>query len=328
MISIKLLMVMTLFLSSMLVFAQGNNAKTINVKIFGNCDICEGPIEKAGNVKNMVQVDWNKDTQMATVTFDSNETNQGEILKRIALAGYDSDQFLAPEEAYAKLPDCCKYIRSNKTEAIMSGPSMKMETSSEESHIKESHANHGSAMKMKANDKHPVKMESHADHGSQKKMENSILPTKNVETQKSSELQPVFDLYFEVKDALVQTNGKAASTGAKALVSAIEKVKMGDLESKVHDVWMIKMKSLKENSEKISQSSDPAVQRGYFAGLSGPMYDLIKVSNPKVAIYYQKCPMYNNGKGANWLSKDSEIKNPFYGSMMMTCGSTIEKITN
>ena len=295
---------MTLLLSSMLVYAQGNNAKTINVKIFGNCDICEGLIEKAGNVKNVVQVDWNKDTQMAAVTFDANETNQDEILKRIALAGYDSDQFLAPDDAYAKLPDCCKYERSNKTAAFMSESDMKMEASSKEPH----------------------KMESHANHGSQMKMENSKLTTENVETQISSELQPVFDLYFELKDALVQTNGKAASTGAKALVLAIEKVKMGELEIKVHDVWMIKMKSLVENSEKLSKSTDPAVQRGYFAGLSEPMYELIKVSSPNATIYYQKCPMYNNGKGANWLSKESEIKNPFYGSMMMTCGSTIEKI--
>jgi hypothetical protein len=36
--------------------------------------------------------------------------------------------------------------------------------------------------------------------------------------------------------------------------------------------------------------------------------------------------MYNNGKGANWLSKEILIKNPYYGSQMLSCGKTVETI--
>jgi hypothetical protein len=36
--------------------------------------------------------------------------------------------------------------------------------------------------------------------------------------------------------------------------------------------------------------------------------------------------MYNNGKGADWLSKEKEIKNPYYGSQMLNCGSVEETI--
>ena len=39
------------------------------------------------------------------------------------------------------------------------------------------------------------------------------------------------------------------------------------------------------------------------------MYVLIKNTNPEIIIYYQYCPMYNGGKGANWLSKENIIKN-------------------
>jgi hypothetical protein len=31
--------------------------------------------------------------------------------------------------------------------------------------------------------------------------------------------------------------------------------------------------------------------------------------------------MYNKGKGGIWLSETREIKNPFYGNKMLTCGS-------
>lgn len=56
------------------------------------------------------------------------------------------------------------------------------------------------------------------------------------------------------------------------------------------------------------------------------MYELIKVSKQEKPVYYQHCPMANKGKGANWLSKENAIKNPYYGSQMLTCGSTVETI--
>jgi hypothetical protein len=41
----------------------------------------------------------------------------------------------------------------------------------------------------------------------------------------------------------------------------------------------------------------------------------------KQKLYQDYCPMYNDGKGAIWISETKEIKNPFYGSQMLTCGS-------
>lgn len=98
--------------------AKVKNAKSEAVKIYGNCGMCETTIETAGNVKNVAKVDWNKDTKMANLTYDSTLTNQDEILKRIALAGYDSDKFLAPDDAYANLHECCQYDRVNKNAIV------------------------------------------------------------------------------------------------------------------------------------------------------------------------------------------------------------------
>lgn len=93
--------------------AQVNNAKTKTVKIYGNCGMCKKTIEKAGNVEGIAKVEWNKDSKMATLTYDSTKTNQDEILKRIANAGYDSDKFTAPDDVYNNLHGCCQYERPN-----------------------------------------------------------------------------------------------------------------------------------------------------------------------------------------------------------------------
>ncbi len=88
------------------------NAKVESVKIYGNCGMCESTIEKAGNATPDANVDWSRDTKMATISYDSLKTSKEEILQRIALAGYDSDTFSAPDTAYASLPGCCQYERA------------------------------------------------------------------------------------------------------------------------------------------------------------------------------------------------------------------------
>jgi copper chaperone CopZ len=108
----KGLIAIVLLLSVTAATAQIKNAKTETVKIFGNCGMCEAKIEKAGNQKNIASVDWNKDSKMATLTYDSKTTSKNEILKRIAAVGYDSEQFNAEEAVYQSLPGCCHYQRA------------------------------------------------------------------------------------------------------------------------------------------------------------------------------------------------------------------------
>jgi copper chaperone CopZ len=263
--------------------AQINNAKTETVTIYGNCGMCEAKIEKAGNIKKVAQVDWDQETQMATLTYDATKTNSDEILKRIALVGYDSDKFLAPDDAYSKLPKCCHYDRVAKTS------------------VKE------------------TTMEDHSNHANHQDM---ILS----ETTKNKELQTVFNTYFSVKDALVTSDVSATTTVAKELVTAINNVKMDQLETDVHRVWMKVFKQLKDDASQIANAKDIKKQRYHFVTLSKEMYLLIKVAKYDETVYYQHCPMANDGKGANWLSKENEVKNPYYGSKMLTCGKTVETL--
>ena len=77
-------------------------------------------------------------------------------------------------------------------------------------------------------------------------------------------------------------------------------------------------------SKQISTEKNIEKQRELFAKFSEPIYKLAKVAQLDYTVYYQNCPMFNGG--SNWLSKEENIKNPFYGNMMLTCGSTVEKL--
>jgi copper chaperone CopZ len=284
----QLLVAITVLLSFTVCNAQIKNSVTEKVKVFGNCGMCKTTIEKTGSLKNTAKVDWDADTQMATLTYDSKKTNQDAILKRIALSGYDSEKFLAPDDVYNNLHGCCQYERVAKV-------AVKEENNT-----------------MASN-------EDHSNHANHSEMTTTVIQNEN-------QLKAVFDNYFLLKDALVKTDGNTASTKATALLSAINTVKMETLTTNEHTVWMKVLKNLKEDTEHIANTKDANQQRDHFDTLSINIYELIKVSKQETPIYYQFCSMANDGKGANWLSKENAVKNPYYGSMMLSCGKTVETI--
>lgn len=279
-------MAIMLLLSISACNAQIKNAKTESVKIYGNCGMCETTIEKAGNIKNIAKVDWNKDTKMADLTFDTSKTSKDEILKRIALAGYDSEQFLAPNDVYSKLPECCQYER------LIKSVTEKVET-----------------------------VDSHSNHH-----DGGVTDQPTETNQEEDQLYSIFKNYFALKDALVKSDGSLASTKAKELLQNLNALESSRLSKEEQTTWMNVMRDLILDAEHIKDIQDIERQRGYFNTLSDNMYPLIKVANLQTPVYYQHCPMANNGKGANWLSKENTVKNPYYGSKMLSCGKTVETI--
>jgi copper chaperone CopZ len=269
--------------------AQINNAKTETVKVSGNCEMCEATIEKAGTKSKVSKAEWNKDTRLATITYDPGKTNLDAILKNIALAGYDNQSYLAPGEAYNKLRGCCKYERTLKQ------PALAVEPVPGNTATTDNHAHHHAGAPNKA-------------------------------AADTSQIAPVMEKYFALKDALVQSESNTAAARAKDLQAALEAVKMDQLPADVHTKWMQVANDLKKEVARISNARSLEIQRQAFSNTAKNMYELVKVAKITAPIYYQRCPMYNDGKGANWLSKESAIKNPYYGAQMLTCGSTLETI--
>lgn len=141
------------------------------------------------------------------------------------------------------------------------------------------------------------------------------------------QMNNVYDSYLGIKNALVQSNGSNASKASKAFLSALAKTDMKLLDGTAHMEWMELLEKMKKTASDISTTGSVDEQRSSFSSLSDQMYEAVKAFGliGKTA-YYQFCPMYNNNKGAYWLSEMSEIKNPYYGDEMLTCGETREKV--
>jgi len=132
--------------------------------------------------------------------------------------------------------------------------------------------------------------------------------------------------YLQIKNALANDNGSEAAAGGKAMNEAIGKLDKSLLTAVQKKIFDNTEESLKEDAEYIGKKGDKVEhQRQHFATMSEAMYMLVKAFGAGKTIYHGHCPMYNESQGgAMWLSETKEIRNPYYGNKMITCGSAEE----
>ena len=130
--------------------------------------------------------------------------------------------------------------------------------------------------------------------------------------------------YLNLKNSLVADNGSDAAKNGQEILDAVSKFDASALTPEQKKVFLGLVGDIKENSEHINKNGDKIEhQREHFEMLSKDMYDLLKATGTSNTIYLDSCPMYDGGKGT-WLSETKEIKNPYLGKKMPTCGSIKE----
>ena len=141
------------------------------------------------------------------------------------------------------------------------------------------------------------------------------------------QLTAVTNTYLLLKNALVESNAEKAVEAANDLLSETEKVNMTLVKNKAHIYWMEQLKAIQSHGKKIIETSDIEKQRNQFIFLSQAFIKSIKVFGVASDTFYiQRCPMANDNNGADWLSKDEKILNPYFGEKMLKCGTVQDTI--
>jgi len=74
--------------------------------------MCETRIENAAtSVDGVLSADWDKETKMIEVKYNSDKVAIQKVDMAIAKVGHDTEMHKASDEVYDKLPGCCKYER-------------------------------------------------------------------------------------------------------------------------------------------------------------------------------------------------------------------------
>jgi hypothetical protein len=155
----------------------------------------------------------------------------------------------------------------------------------------------------------------------------TVIETKSETTvvmtpQSSFSINEIVRDYLKLKNALVKDDSKGAANAGKALYATLNTLDSKSLDAKLKKEYIDIADDAKEHAEHIGDNSGKLDhQREHFAMLSKDMNDLIKTFGTTQKLYQDYCPMYDEGKSGYWISETKEIKNPYYGSQMLTCGS-------
>lgn len=161
--------------------------------------------------------------------------------------------------------------------------------------------------------------------GNYSMMTRPEVKTLKVPEEFTKQLTAFVQSYLPVKNALVKTDVQGAQKAINPAKSSLSKVDMKLLEGKAHDIWMKLLRPMEGSLDKISKSSDVEEQRKHFETLSDNLIEAVEYFGVvEDTIYRQYCPMAFRDEGAYWLSGEKEIRNPYFGDQMLTCGEVKE----
>lgn len=162
----------------------------------------------------------------------------------------------------------------------------------------------------------------HSGHSEQEMNLNEM----SIDAAFQQQLNKVVSTYLELGESLIASDAKAARENAQKVKSALDQTDMSLLKGNAHNQWMALLSPLQSSVESIQKTADLAQQRAAFAKLGDLLHTSVKQFDLKgQPLYYQYCPMAGD-KGAYWLSANKEIRNPYFGEAMMSCGETRETL--
>ncbi|TCJ12156.1 DUF3347 domain-containing protein [Flaviaesturariibacter flavus] len=137
--------------------------------------------------------------------------------------------------------------------------------------------------------------------------------------------QPVPTLlsaYYDIKNALVASDVAAAARAADAFVALIKGMDASALSTVEQVAFKSVQAPLLADASAVASAKEISKQRVFFQSLSENIIITVRASQLVKPAYIAYCPM----KKAYWISAESGIRNPYYGSSMLTCGKVTETI--
>jgi Cu(I)/Ag(I) efflux system membrane fusion protein len=151
--------------------------------------------------------------------------------------------------------------------------------------------------------------------------------TKKTPDKFKKQLSTLVEDYLILKDHLVATDFEAAKTAVATVDKSFSKVDMLLVKGAAHAFWMKQTKGIRTNIDGLQNAKDVDKQRMWFSGFSKLLAESVKVYGlPSGSFFIQHCPMALDDKGADWLSKETKILNPYFGDKMLKCGTVQDSL--
>jgi Cu(I)/Ag(I) efflux system membrane fusion protein len=149
-------------------------------------------------------------------------------------------------------------------------------------------------------------------------LSSKALPSISPDKSWITSLKATTSAYLSVSKALADDKPEEAIKAAPALASALSSLPEGD-----------EKKTLQQALVAFQKEKEVKALRKAFKPVSDSLIRLIRqhgidhIGN----VYVIHCPMALKGQGADWLSADPQVRNPYFGDAMYDCGSVTDTLS-
>ena len=149
----------------------------------------------------------------------------------------------------------------------------------------------------------------------------------------------ILNQYLLVKDAFVEADTAAVKTATVRFINALNALDMTELNKDKKAVFATAQASVNDvklNAESLLKQNNITEMRKDFSMMTDMMYPSFfkSINYEGTLLYLQNCPMaFDGDKGANWLSAEAAILNPYLGKNdptykagMLRCGEVKDSV--
>jgi len=145
----------------------------------------------------------------------------------------------------------------------------------------------------------------------------------------SADFEKMISQYTTLRDAFVKGDTMGVNAAGATFLTGLGNLNTKDLKADtvlIGTAETLKQSILTETGV-LTKVAGIEEKRKSFQIISDALYDLIRtVKYDKSTVYQINCPMAFNNTGANWLSLQPEVVNPYFGDKMLNCGSVVDSV--
>lgn len=140
--------------------------------------------------------------------------------------------------------------------------------------------------------------------------------------------ETVYSHYTDLAGALASDDLSGAKAATAKMAGALKNVDASDLSGPAYNVWTDILGKMNDGIAVIRDAEDLVSARTGLEPISVALTDaVLKLGADTGGPLYQIfCPMAFDYKGAVWLQRDEEIRNPYFGSAMLGCGEVNKQL--
>jgi len=136
------------------------------------------------------------------------------------------------------------------------------------------------------------------------------------------------EAYLKVGAALGADDLESALAGVESFESSLAAVPAAGLGAAAAAGWRKEAANLRSTAETLRKAADLEAARRPFALLSDSLARVLRRfghAGPDDLVLVH-CPMAFQNRGADWIQRGEEIRNPYFGGAMLGCGDVRERL--